>query len=191
MRSARHWCGQDGRIPRSSSIWSCMPDGGVWDMSERKIFNAPFALKELTETGQFEGWAAVFSNIDRQGDIIRKGAFAESIAESGGGRWPVLFSHDSGRCCGFSTAASEDSKGLFVRGEFTLDSDEGRNAAATCRHAQSLGQKFGLSIGYRIRGKDGATFDPETNVRTLRNIEVLEFSVCPIPANDRARLAHV
>ena len=35
---------------------------------ERKIFECPFNLKQVTETGQFEGHAAVFSNVDLQGD---------------------------------------------------------------------------------------------------------------------------
>jgi phage head maturation protease len=92
---------------------------------------------------------------------------------------------------GFSTAAEEDSKGLKVAGEFTLDSDEGHNAYATVRHAAKLGQKFGLSIGYAIRGEDGAHWDEQTGVRTLKNLTVYEFSLAAIPANPRARMTAV
>jgi uncharacterized protein len=156
---------------------------------ERKIYECAFALKQVTETGQFEGHAAVFGNVDLQGDKIKRGAFAETIAESAG-KWPVLMGHNTGRVVGFSTAAEEDTKGLRVAGEFTLASDEGRNAYATAKHAAGLGQKFGLSIGYGIR-EGGADFDPETGVRTLKNLTVYEFSLAAIPANPRARIAHV
>lgn len=162
-----------------------MPDMG------HKILACPFTFaKELTETGQFEGWAAVFGNIDLQGDRIKRGAFGESIEESGG-RWPVLFGHNTGRVVGFSTAAEEDTKGLRVEGEFTLASDEGRNAYATAKHAAQLGQKFGLSIGYGIRGDDGASYDSGTGIRTLKNLTVYEFSLAAIPANPRARIMSV
>jgi HK97 family phage prohead protease len=158
---------------------------------ERKIIACSFAFsKELTEAGQFEGHAAVFGNIDLQGDKIKRGAFAETIEESAG-RWPVLMAHSLGRVVGFSTGAEEDSKGLKVAGEFTLDSDEGRNAYATARHAAKLGQKFGLSIGYAIRGENGASYDESTNVRTLKNLTVYEFSLAAVPANPRARIAAV
>jgi hypothetical protein len=149
----------------------------------------PFAFKDVTEAGQFEGWAAVFSNVDLQGDRIKRGAFAETIEESGG-RWPVLFGHDTGRVVGFSTTAEEDAKGLRVAGEFTLASDEGRNAYATAKHAAGLGQKFGLSIGYGVR-EGGADYDGETGVRTLKNLTVYEFSLAAIPANPRARISQV
>ena len=159
--------------------------------TERKVIACSFAFtKELTEAGQFEGHAAIFGNIDLQGDKIKRGAFAESIEESGG-RWPVLMAHNTGRVVGFSTGAEEDSKGLKVAGEFTLDSDEGRNAYATARHAMRLGQKFGLSIGYSIRGEDGASFDENTGIRTLKNLTVWEFSLASLPANPRARMTAV
>jgi hypothetical protein len=92
---------------------------------------------------------------------------------------------------GFSTGAEEDSKGLKVAGEFTLDSDEGRNAYAVARHAAKLKQPFGLSIGYALRGENGATFDEATGVRTLKNLTVYEFSLASVPANVRARMTAV
>lgn len=156
---------------------------------DNKIFNCDFSVKEVTESGQFEGHAAVFGNVDRQRDRIRRGAFKQSIEETGG-KWPVLMGHDMGRVVGFSTEAKEDSKGLWVAGEFTLASDEGRNAHAVASHAASLNQKFGLSIGYGIPD-GGADYDGESGIRVLKNITVYEFSMAAVPANDRARLLRV
>jgi HK97 family phage prohead protease len=157
--------------------------------SDRKNFGAPFAIKELTEAGQFEGHCAVFGNIDLQGDKIRKSAFLHTIEETKG-HWPVLFGHDTGRVVGFSTYAEEDSKGLYVRGEFTLDSNEGKDAHAVVRHAQKLKQPFGMSIGYRIR-ENGAEVDARTGIRVLHDLDILEFSVVPLPANPKARMTGV
>ncbi len=148
-----------------------------------------FQIKELDENGTFEGHAAVFNNIDLQGDRIKRGAFADTIAESGG-RWPILMGHLASRIVGFSTGAEEDSKGLRVRGEFTMDADEGRNAYATARHAARVKQPLGLSIGYMV-AKDGSKFDADSGIRTLSALNVLEFSLAAVPANPRARIDRI
>jgi len=149
-----------------------------------------FHLKEIdAQDGSFSGHAAVFGNIDLQNDRIRRGAFADSIAESGG-RWPILMGHITSRIVGFSTGADEDAHGLYVTGEFTLDSDEGKNAYATARHAARLKQPLGLSIGYSIRD-GGADLNSESGVRNLTALTVHEFSLAAVPANPRARIARV
>ena len=143
---------------------------------------------ELSD-GQFEGHAAVFSNIDLQGDKIARNAFVNTINESKG-RWPILMGHRTDVIVGFSTSAVEDFKGLLVRGELTLDSTAGRDAHAVMKHAQSVGQKMGLSIGYKIRD-NGAEVDERTCVRLLKDLDVFEFSIAAVPANMRARVSRV
>lgn len=158
--------------------------------SERKTLTCPFAFaKDATAEGRFRGHAAVFGNKDLQNDVIVHGAFARTIRETDG-RWPILMGHNMGRVVGFSTGAVEDDKGLAVEGEFTLESDEGRNAYATVKHAATLGQRFGLSIGYTVR-KNGADYDEASGVRTLKDLSVLEFSLAAVPANPRARVTGV
>jgi HK97 family phage prohead protease len=156
---------------------------------ERKAFSCAFDVKEVTEDGQFEGHAAVFNNVDLGGDRIKRGAFARTIEESGG-KWPILMGHIMSRPVGFSTGGEEDSKGLLVRGEFTLGADDGRNAYALAKHAAKLKQPFGLSIGYGV-GKDGAKFNDATGVRDLTDLDVYEFSLAAVPMNPRARVARV
>jgi HK97 family phage prohead protease len=158
-------------------------------MPETKQFTCSFEFKELTENGQFDGHAAVFGNVDLQGDRIKRGAFARTL-EATRGRWPILMGHLMSRVVGFSLGAEEDSKGLAVTGEFTMDSDEGRNAYATARHAARVKSPLGLSIGYGI-GKDGAKFNSESGVRDLTDLDVYEFSLAAVPANPRARMGRV
>jgi HK97 family phage prohead protease len=157
--------------------------------AEEKQYACHMQLKELTQDGQFEGYAAIFGNIDLQGDRIKRGAFKETLEETGG-RWPILMGHMMARPVGFSITGEEDNKGLKVLGEFTLDSRDGQDAYASARHAARLKQPLGLSIGYRIR-KDGAEYNSDTGVRHLTALDVLEFSVATVPANPRARVSRV
>ena len=149
-----------------------------------------FALKAEGESdGKFDGYASTFGNRDLQGDIVERGAFAETL-KAHGGRVPILMGHVMQKVVGFGTHAEEDPKGLRVEGEFTLDSDEGRNAYAIARHASKVGHKFGLSIGYRPR-KDGVEWDEATGVRRLKSLDLYEYSLAAIPANPRARISRV
>jgi HK97 family phage prohead protease len=151
-----------------------------------------FSVKEISDDdkGRFEGYASVFgAPADLQGDIVRAGAFAHTIKQSKG-MVPILMGHVMARIVGFGLSAEEDARGLKVVGEFTLDSDEGRNAYATCRHASKCGHKIGLSIGYAIR-RGGFEYDEKTGIRTLTDIDLYEYSIAATPASPRSRVSRV
>jgi Escherichia/Staphylococcus phage prohead protease len=157
-------------------------------MDYTKAFD--FDVKNLEEAGTFEGYASVFGGPpDLQSDIVRHGAFTNTLAQSKG-KVPILMGHIVARIVGFGTHAEEDGKGLLVRGEFTLESDEGRNAYATAKHAQKCGHKLGLSIGYAIR-PGGAEFNDKTGIRTLLDLDLYEYSLAAVPAAPRARMRAV
>ena len=140
--------------------------------------------------GQFTGYASVFGPpADLQRDIIAPGSFTKTLKKSGG-KVPILMGHIMARIVGFGIDATEDEHGLKVTGEFTLGSDEGRNAYETAKHAARLGHKLGLSIGY-MTGKNGVSFDEATGVTTLKEIELLEYSIAAVPACPRARVTGV
>src|SRR4029434_3846253 len=155
---------------------------------DKKLFQCSLEFKEVTEDGQFEGHAAIFNNLDLQGDTITRVACGRTLEETGG-KWPVLMGHIMSRPVGFSTGAEEDAKGLHVYGEFTLGADDGRNAYALAKHAAALKQPFGLSIGYGV-AKDGARVTNDS-VRELTDLDVYEFSLAAVPANRRARIGPV
>lgn len=78
------------------------------------------------DTGEFEAIVAVFGNVDSGGDVIAKGAFADSLAEwaSSGDPIPVVWSHDSNdpfSHIGSVVEASETDTGLLVKGQLDLD----------------------------------------------------------------------
>lgn len=158
------------------------------DMRYSKVFDVELK-DDAAASGKFSGHAAVFNNVDFQGDKIVDNAFTQTLKETGG-RWPILLGHRGDKIIGFSTGAEQDAKGLLVHGELTLDSTAGRDAYATMKHASASGQKLGLSIGYRVR-KNGADYDDATGIRLLKDVDVLEFSVVGVPANPRARVSRV
>lgn len=78
------------------------------------------------DQGEFEAIVAVFGNVDSGGDIIAKGAFADTLTdwEAAGDPIPVVWSHDSSdpfSHIGAVVEASETDTGLLVKGQLDLD----------------------------------------------------------------------
>ena len=147
----------------------------------------PFQVKAVETDGRFTGYASVFGNQDRQGDVVLPGAFKDTLAQHRG-RVPILLAHRTDQPIGFGIDAQEDSHGLKVVGEFTLDSDSGRNAYATAKHAAKLNHEIGLSIGYAIP-PGGSEF--RDDVRYLKAVDLYEYSIALVPANAEARITGV
>lgn len=91
----------------------------------------PIAFKDVDgRKGIVTGYFADFNSIDSDGDIIRQGAFAKSIAETGPGsrkpRIKHLLNHDPSQPLGVIVELKEDSKGLYYEsklGQHTLGQD--------------------------------------------------------------------
>ena len=74
------------------------------------------AISDIDEQRTVTGYLASFDTIDSDGDIIRKGAFARTIAESWSGgktRIKYLLDHKKDRVVGVFTVLKEDSIGLY------------------------------------------------------------------------------
>lgn len=138
-------------------------------------------IKELSEDGTFEGYAAVFNNVDRGGDVIEKGAFRRTIDHKGGAL-PVLWQHDTATPIGVGVEMREDERGLWVKAKLALTTAKGREAYDLLK----MGAIKGLSIGYRVI-KDAV----ENGKRLLKEIELFEYSVVTIPMNPLAEVAAV
>ena len=124
---------------------------------------------------RFAGYAAVFDRPDDGGDIIRKGAFLESLKRAG--EVPLLWQHKAGRVLGRIEHLSEDKRGLRVIAR--LDGGaEGRRVGALLRS----GKLGGLSFGYRVReARSGAH-------RELIDLDVVEVSLVAKPMQRLARV---
>lgn len=167
------------------------------------IERASFGLREVklapseSEGMTFEGYGAVFGNVDAYGDVIQPGAFADTLAASHkSGIWPAMLLQHGGwgmgaqdmTPIGIWTGLSEDGHGLKVQGKFA-DTARGREAYALLK-MDPRPAIDGLSIGY-IPKEWSQRSKPEEPRRTLKKVDLLEVSLVTFPANGKARVSAV
>lgn len=145
-------------------------------MHDYKSFD--FAVKDVTDQGVFEGYCSTFSNVDLGGDKVVRGAFKRTLAATGG-KVPVLWQHQ--HPIGVGLEAHEDTKGLYVKGSLVMSV----KLAQEARDLTQAGAIKSMSIGYRIP-KDG--WDMDGDVRLLKDIDLIEYSLVTFPMNPRAEL---
>ena len=146
-----------------------------------------FEIKAVSDDGLFSGYASVFDNVDSYGDIVRKGAFVESISEweAKGKMPPILWNHDPSDPIGVYTKMQEDDKGLFVEGRLLID-DVPR---AKQTHAlMKAGVIDGLSIGYRVKEY---LYNVDEEVTDLIKLSLREVSIVTFPTNPETRIEAV
>lgn len=139
------------------------------------------------ETGEIVGYGSTFGGEpDSYGDIIAPGAYKDSLAShKASGTMPKMFwQHDTAQPIGRWLEASEDSKGLLLKGRLNMGVQKGREAHALLKE----GDIDGLSIGYRIKEY---TRDEDADTWTLEKLDVFEVSVVSMPANESATVASV
>jgi len=144
--------------------------------TEKQYLN--FEIKQITDQGEFSGHAAVFDNIDFQGDIIVRGAFAKSLQENN--QFVLLSQHNPTKPIGI-VKGREDATGLFVEGKLALGVQE----AKELRELALIKAVNSFSIGFAIKDSE---FDEERNVRIIKEIELFEVSIVTFPANPRANI---
>lgn len=146
----------------------------------------PFEIKALSESGQIEGLAAGYGNLDNGGDIVEPGAFTASLAaHKVAGTMPaMLLYHDPRRPAGRWDAFEESSAGLVAKGQLSLAAGDGREAYALLKDKALTG----LSIGYRAekeaRGKQSGS-------RLIQQAKLFEVSLVSVPMNERTRITGV
>lgn len=157
-------------------------------MKERKssIYKS-FVMKAVDSEGggpHFEGYLSTYENEDRDGDIVEKGAFDESIAKKA--VVPMCFNHNRSQVLGKLELSSDD-KGLYVKGFF----DEEDEFAAGIRRKMKMGALDSMSIGMYV--KEFVSLDanePWWGWR-ITKADVLEGSVVTTPANEEATVVSV
>lgn len=139
------------------------------------------------ETGLIEGYAAIFGERDRGGDIIMPRAFAKSLRERKSSRIPMLFGHVQQHMpVGVWETMIEDTKGLRVKGRLILESENARQLHAVMKARAEIG----ISIGYKTINADYVEQDGEMT-RKLVEVDLYEISLVTIPMQDNARVVSV
>lgn len=141
----------------------------------------------VQDDGFFSGYASVFDVEDSYGDVVKKGAFLNSINEwqSKNKMPPVLWQHKRDEVIGVYTKMVEDEKGLYVEGRLLVDD------VAKAKEAHALikaGAIDGLSIGYYVKKW---AYDKENQILELLEIDLKEVSIVTIPANQDSTISEV
>lgn len=160
----------------------------------------PLEIKlAAAENGEmtFSGYGAVFDNVDSYGDVIVKGAFAETLAlAKASGQWPAMLMQHGGwgmgaddmTPVGIWTALEEDEFGLKVEGKLAA-TERGKEAYGLLKMTPRPAIT-GLSIGYIAKTFERGT-RPEEPRRKLTKIDLFEISLVTFPANGKARVSSV
>ncbi|MFN6934943.1 MAG: HK97 family phage prohead protease [Tsuneonella sp.] len=141
------------------------------------------------KTGEFAGYGAIFGNRDSHGDVIERGAFADSLRQwEAKGSLPVMkLMHGttanpfggSDLPVGKWKAMREDERGLFVEGKLSgMETDRGRYHYALMQD----GALSGLSIGYRPTKHTPGMGNIK---RRLQSVHLAEVSLVPEASNDQ------
>jgi HK97 family phage prohead protease len=144
-----------------------------------------FAVKELSYNGEsrtISGYAAVFNNRDKAGDILLKGCFAKSIQDRGpesqaNDKIIMLWQHDQHEPIGKISVLTEDEKGLYF--EAVIDDVERGNQAIKQLESGTLNQ---FSIGYSYVWEK-CEYDQERDAFIVKEVVLYEISVVSIGCN--------
>ena len=147
---------------------------------------------ESSAEGRFTGYASVFGNKDSYGDVVVKGAFAESLKSYGenGAGIPCYWSHqmsDPMMNIGQTVKAVEDDHGLFVEVQLDLDNP---NAAYTHKLIKE-GRVNQMSFAFDIEDYAFAESEEHGDYLELRKMRLHEVSVVQVGANQATELLDV
>lgn len=162
--------------------------------------NFEFKVDKSGPDGSFSGYGAFFGNVDAYGDVIKRGAFKDTLAEwkKQGFFPPMLLNHGSQGWGGSPeddlpigawVDMSEDEKGLVVEGVLATKTRRGAEVYELMRMDPKPAIN-GLSIGFRVKEAEMGTKPTEPR-RTIKKIDLFEISVVTMPANGKARVSSV
>src|SRR6478736_3943797 len=154
---------------------------------KRKTRDFGLEVKDVSEAGQFSGYASVYDTIDSYGEVVAPGAFAASLRDwKAKGRFPpALWQHDRTQPVGPFTKMEEDAKGLYVEGKLLVDDVQ---RAREARALMQAGAISGMSIGFDVVAEE---HDSKAKLITLKEINLWEVSIVTFPANKEAQIEAV
>lgn len=135
-----------------------------------------------SESRTISGYAAVFGNKDKAGDILIKGCFSKSIQDRGpesaaNDKIIMLWMHNMNEPIGRITVLNEDDKGLYF--EAIIDDVPRGNQAIKQLESGTLNQ---FSIGYQYVWEN-CEYDAEKDAFIVKEVKLHEISVVSIGCN--------
>ena len=149
--------------------------------------NMNLEIKAVESDGSFSGYGSVFDNIDSDGDVVRAGAFEQSLQSwrAKGRLPPMLWNHNRDEPIGVYTKMAEDARGLYVEGRLLIDEVPRAKATHALIKQKGIG---GMSIGYRLKKYER---DTDADTTDLLEIDLWEVSLVTFPANEAATFSSV
>jgi hypothetical protein len=139
-------------------------------------------FKTIEATGEIEGYAATYGNVDMGGDIIEHGAFKE-FALTKDGQIRVLMQHQFSAWLG-KGMLHENDRGMKLKAKLNIGVPRVREVYEFMKD----GTLDGLSVGYDVL-PGGAEMDK--NVRRLTKLKLWEVSVVTFGMNPKALISSV
>lgn len=149
-----------------------------------KTKSIEFKAKAVQDDGFFSGYASVFDVKDSYGDIVKKGAFLESINELSvkSKKLPILWQHKTDEVIGVWHKLYEDENGLYGEGQLFIDDISKAKETYALLKNNAID---GLSIGYQLNRWQ---YNEEQKAHELIDIDLKEISIVTMPANQESRI---
>lgn len=162
-----------------------MPGNGRRDMKRlTKSFKA-----EVSESGEISGYFSTYDDVpDSYGDVVAPGAFTGTIArrKESGHPFPLCWNHDLDKIIGVVNDIEDDETGPHFDAGF-LDTP----LAQEKREIVKSGVVYQFSFAYDVLDSAEVTLSDGTKANELRELELFEISIVPIPANQNAVMTDV
>jgi HK97 family phage prohead protease len=157
-----------------------------------KEFTSDAKAIDVDGEGRFKGYAAVFNNIDRVGDMVMPGAFEESLKDFGpsGSGVPLLWRHrtdDPFMNLGETVEAKEDNHGLLVDCQIDLETANGKQTYKLLK----TGRAGQMSFAYDVIEGAWVTSEELGEYFELRKLALREVSVVQFGANSETSIVSV
>ena len=156
--------------------------------------SCPAQFKAIDEDqGIFEALVAVFGNVDRCGDRIHKGAFANTLAKwaESGDPIPVIYSHNWDNIdahIGEVLDATETDEGLLVRGQIDLEEDPARRVFKRMQRRTLKEFSFAYDEVVSELTDQGDKAEPPRYINELRELELYEVGPTLVGMNPDTQL---
>lgn len=151
-----------------------------------EIRSKHFKVKALEENSdfQFDGYASTYENEDRDGDIIEKGCFSDSLKNKT--VYPLCFNHDLSTVIG-KVDLIDDEKGVFAKGTFNQNDD----VAEKYYNLVKMGAIDSMSIHFFVKDYEPIDATKPYGGWRIKKADIIEVSLVTVPANTEALISTV
>ena len=141
------------------------------------------------DAGTISGYFSTYDRIpDSYGDVIAEGAFTETLKarKESGHPFPLCWNHDLDQIIGTVDNIEDTEKGPLMTASF-FDTP----LAQEKRALVLSGCVYQFSFAYEVKKAAQIELEDGTKANELRELELFEVSIVPIPANPRAEVTEI